>query len=80
LGGCSVFVHPPEVDLKSEPPEGSLDRKHYFKAWFWELTDKCVCEAPMPPFGPGEEKIEKKFWDEAKYWEARDPKEMKHDE
>jgi hypothetical protein len=46
LGGTSVFVHPPEIDISQLEDIDVLDspnREKYFKAWLMEIPPDCVC-------------------------------------
>jgi len=43
MGGCNVYVHPKEVNVRKLPGGEDGPRKQYFAAWFMDLTSSCCC-------------------------------------
>lgn len=39
-GGKDVFVHPPDIDIKSLSKE---ERQKYWRSWMMAITDYCCC-------------------------------------
>lgn len=43
MGGVNVYVHPKDVNVRSMKGGEEGARKAYWRSWFMELTDHCVC-------------------------------------
>lgn len=43
MGGTNVYVHPPDVDIRSLPGGEEGERKKYRWTWMMGIGDHCSC-------------------------------------